>query len=374
MSVRSALFSLKLLPNQELDESVLTTVFDDHFPGIALASRVQLIDGLIFIYGANDNRLTITVRHYKSQQLVSINGEECVDSETIGKTHSLLNNSNSEKLRSKLVSALNVPKVERIPTIKKWTVVPNYYTSSDERLLEYDFDSVVFEEHSQYQHIKILGSPSLGNCLLLDDLQNLAEKDLSYTRGLMKYGEISYKDKEILILGGGDGGLLHELLKEEPKFVTMVDIDAVVLNACKKYLRGACGDTLDNFDGPNYQVIVGDCLKYMEQYIGEKRSFDFVFNDLTDIPISAQDNRDAGLDGDEDLWTFFKRILNLALKLVRPDGFYLNHAIGIGCKSTLETYEQLLRSLPVKVEFSRHSAYVPSFMEDWVFYQIWKVN
>ncbi|KAK8784968.1 hypothetical protein V5799_008666, partial [Amblyomma americanum] len=111
-----------------------------------------------------------------------------------------------------------------IPLIKRGAPVPNYYTTSDERILEYDFDKIVFEEKSKYQHVKILHSPTLGNCLLLDDLQNLAEKDINYTHGLMKYPSVSYADKEVLILGGGDGGLLCELLKEKPKYVTMVDI------------------------------------------------------------------------------------------------------------------------------------------------------
>ena len=33
-----------------------------------------------------------------------------------------------------------------------------------------------------------------------------------------------YRDKEVLILGGGDGGILCELLKEKPKFVTMAEV------------------------------------------------------------------------------------------------------------------------------------------------------
>ena len=40
----------------------------------------------------------------------------------------------------------------------------------------------------------------------------------------MQRGKIDYKDKNILILGGGDGALLNELLKESPKFVTMVEV------------------------------------------------------------------------------------------------------------------------------------------------------
>ena len=52
----------------------------------------------------------------------------------------------------------------------------------------------------------------------------LAESDIDYTKTLLGNGRENYKDKDILILGGGDGGVLNELLKESPKFVTMVEI------------------------------------------------------------------------------------------------------------------------------------------------------
>lgn len=40
----------------------------------------------------------------------------------------------------------------------------------------------------------------------------------------MQRGKENYTGKEIVILGGGDGGLLWELLKEKPKFVTMLEV------------------------------------------------------------------------------------------------------------------------------------------------------
>lgn len=52
----------------------------------------------------------------------------------------------------------------------------------------------------------------------------MAESDLTYTHAIMGYGRETYKDKTVLVLGGGDGSILHELLKESPAFVTMVDI------------------------------------------------------------------------------------------------------------------------------------------------------
>jgi spermine synthase len=124
----------------------------------------------------------------------------------------------------------------------------------DDRLLEYDIDELVFEERTPYQKIQIVHSKSLGNMLVLDDLQNISEADLIYTETLMGRGVEDYRDKEIVILGGGDGALLYELLKEKPKEVIMLEIDEVVMKACAKYMRSICGDVLDKMSGPNYEV------------------------------------------------------------------------------------------------------------------------
>lgn len=42
----------------------------------------------------------------------------------------------------------------------------------DERLLEYDIDKLVFEARSPYQKVQIVHSKSLGNLLVLDELQS----------------------------------------------------------------------------------------------------------------------------------------------------------------------------------------------------------
>jgi hypothetical protein len=50
------------------------------------------------------------------------------------------------------------------------------------------------------------------------------------------------------------------------------------------------------------------------------KTFDVVFNDLTDIPISSEQN-EVG----RRLWEFVRNILNLSLKCLKPEGKYLNH-------------------------------------------------
>ena len=83
---------------------------------------------------------------------------------------------------------------------------------------------------------------------------DLAESDLAYTQAIMGYGHEEYAGKTVLVLGGGDGGILHELLKERPAFITMVDIDGIVVSAAAKHLRGICYDSLDALKSSNYEV------------------------------------------------------------------------------------------------------------------------
>ena len=52
----------------------------------------------------------------------------------------------------------------------------------------------------------------------------LGEGDLIYTKTLCRIGHEDYTNKTVLILGGGDGGILHELRKENVGFVTMAEI------------------------------------------------------------------------------------------------------------------------------------------------------
>lgn len=111
-----------------------------------------------------------------------------------------------------------------------------------------------FDKRSPYQKIQIIHSKTLGNMLVLDELQNIAESDLIYTESLMCRGVEDYNGKEICILGGGDGALLYELLKENPKFVVMLELDEMVMVACNKYMPSICGDVLEKRKGDNYDV------------------------------------------------------------------------------------------------------------------------
>ena len=139
-----------------------------------------------------------------------------------------------------------------------------------DRLIEYNFKEVLFSCQSAFQHVLIVDTPDFGRLLLLDNYQNLAESDTeAYTHAIMNLPHEDFGGKEVLILGGGDGGLLKELmeLERKPKFVTMVDIDEVVMDACTKLMPSIAGDYMarNKRDGENYKVIVGDAIKFLKE-------------------------------------------------------------------------------------------------------------
>lgn len=56
----------------------------------------------------------------------------------------------------------------RLPALIRGAEVDRYWPTSDDRLIEYDIDRVVYEEDSAYQNIQILHSKQYGNILVLN--------------------------------------------------------------------------------------------------------------------------------------------------------------------------------------------------------------
>lgn len=110
------------------------------------------------------------------------------------------------------------------------------------------------------------------------------------------------------------------------------------------------------------QIIVGDCMDFMSKCRKEGKMFDYVIADLTDIPISPTPQGE--------LWDFIRKILNLSFSVLNPTGKYFTHGNGSSSPKSLQMFEDVLDTLDVPVTFTKTHAFIPSFLEDWVFYQI----
>ncbi|XP_059619184.1 spermine synthase isoform X1 [Phlebotomus argentipes] len=364
MSVQTILLDFSIDPERLGDEvsrkevrKRIEEALESYLPGLRFSYDMITEDGYFCVY-MDKTGVVVSVRFFVSQGLITVN-VEYFKANTEQPRVSL---ESIKSLENSLRNYLGSERSKHLPPIKRGTYIDVYLTSSDERLIEYDIDKMVFEKRSPFQKVQIVHSKVLGNMLVLDELQNLAEADLIYTETLMMRGVEQYEGKEICILGGGDGALLYELLKEKPKFVTMLEIDDVVMQACNEHLKSICGDVLERRRGPNFDIIVGDCMVALQKYIKEGRKFDYVFGDLTDVPISPTPTGE--------LWDFIRTFLEASFKVLKPSGKFMTHANGSNCPEALRMYENELNKLDPTVKYTTSKAFVPSFMEEWNFYQV----
>uniref|UniRef100_A0A667YQ97 Spermine synthase n=1 Tax=Myripristis murdjan TaxID=586833 RepID=A0A667YQ97_9TELE len=279
-----------------------------------------------------------------SRGLVTID-LQCYEEDNTAQIDNLL-----DALEKKLENLLqgSITRIKRLPALTRGGQVDRYWPTTDDRLIEYDIDRVVYDEDSAYQNIKILHSQQYGNILVLDGDVNLAESDLAYTHAIMGSGKENYAGKEVLILGGGDGGILAEVVKLKPKMITMT-----------------CGNILDNLKGDCYQILIEDCVPVLKKYVQEGRTFDYVINDLTAVPISTAPEEDS-------TWEFLRLILDLSIKVLHQNGKYFTQGNGVNQTEALSQYEAQLGRLSCPVDFTKEVVCVPSYLELWVFYTVWK--
>ena len=122
--------------------------------------------------------------------------------------------------------------------------------------------------------------------LLLDGQVQLSEVDDVYTTSLL--ADSHYQHADILILGGGDGALLAHLVHHhQPRQVTMVELDGAVMRVVRDHMHSVTKGVLDTFTTETYNVITGDALQHLSDGQKENKKYDFIFGDLTDVPIDT---------------------------------------------------------------------------------------
>ncbi len=136
----------------------------------------------------------------------------------------------------------------------------------------------LLEIQTRYQRLELYETEGFGKLLVLDGTVQLVERgEESYHEPLVHPVMLAHPGPErVLIIGGGDGGTLREVLKHGTvKKAVMVEIDDAVIDVSRRYLkidRGA-------FEDPRAEVIVGDGVEYLRNS-GEK--FDVIIIDSTD--------------------------------------------------------------------------------------------
>jgi len=96
----------------------------------------------------------------------------------------------------------------------------------------------LFKERSAFQEIEIIDNPFYGRTLFLDGLVQTTERDeFFYHEMLVHPAMVAHpRPESVLIIGGGDGGTLREVLRHPVRRALLVEIDSRVIEATRKHL------------------------------------------------------------------------------------------------------------------------------------------
>ena len=150
-------------------------------------------------------------------------------------------------------------------------------------LLKVRAEKILYKGSSRNFNEIIVGKTRLfGSVLVLKENKNytfqIAEKWDSYSEMLVHVPMCAHPNpKRILIIGGGDGSSLREVIKHETvEEIFLVDIDEKIVNLGKNIL----GVDKGAFSDPRVNVIIGNAYEFIKGYSGEK--FDIVIGDYSD--------------------------------------------------------------------------------------------
>lgn len=137
---------------------------------------------------------------------------------------------------------------------------------------------VLHTERSLYQDVLVFESSNYGNVLVLDGAIQATERDeFSYQEMITHLAMNSHPNpKKVLVIGGGDGGVLREVVKHEcVEEAVLCDIDEAVIRVAKQYLP----EMSKSYDHPKVKTFIGDGFKFLDDY---KNTFDVIITDSSD--------------------------------------------------------------------------------------------
>ncbi|GAA4352887.1 polyamine aminopropyltransferase [Kangiella taiwanensis] len=140
-------------------------------------------------------------------------------------------------------------------------------------------DEILFESKTDHQHLIIFNNEQFGRVMALDGVIQTTEKDeFIYHEMLTHVPLFAHGNaKRVLIIGGGDGGILREVLRHpEVEHVTMVEIDQAVVDMCKKYFPKHSDGA---FDDPRVDLVIDDGVDFI---VNNTQEYDVIISDSTD--------------------------------------------------------------------------------------------
>ncbi len=137
---------------------------------------------------------------------------------------------------------------------------------------------VLYRGKSTYQEILVLDTFQFGRMLVLDDIIQTTERDeFVYHEMIVHPALVAHpKPERVLVVGGGDGGTVREVLKHTSvQEVVLAEIDEKVVEVARRFLPTISS----GLDDPRVKVDIGDGIKHVK---GVRGAYDVIIVDSTD--------------------------------------------------------------------------------------------
>jgi spermidine synthase len=248
--------------------------------------------------------------------------------------------------------------ISLLPTIKEvfpltdhWKWFIEYTDPSQAHM--YGVDKYIYSGRTAYQTVEIIDTPFFGRCLILDGKIQSAEFDEYIYHETLTHPAmvLSPSPKKILVLGGGEGAMLREILRyPSVEKVVMVDIDREVVELCQKYLPSWSNGS---FSDQRVELLHVDARHYVED---TDERFDLIFSDLTE-PVE---------DGPSYL-LFTREFYCMLTEKLSANGIVALQA-GSFNPRLLDVHSALYHTLRTSFKIVRSfHVFIPSFDTDWGF-------
>ena len=208
-----------------------------------------------------------------------------------------------------------------------------------------DLGARLLATRSAFQAIEVFETEAFGHVMTIDGDLQITEMDECHYHEMMVHVPLASRPPgagapRVLIIGGGDGGCAREVLRWPGATVTLVDIDAAVLDAARRFFP-ACAAGLDD---PRTEVHVSDGAAFAAAAAARGDTYDLVICDSTDC--SAAERASGTLYTDN--------FLASVAALVKSGGFFCRNYT-----SLLWNTDEAAATLP---RYAAHFAYASPFV------------
>ncbi len=143
--------------------------------------------------------------------------------------------------------------------------------------LYFKIKRVLYSEESPFQKIEVVENEFFGKILFLDNLVQTTEKDEFFYHEMLTHPALVThpSPKNVLIIGGGDGGALRETLRYPIKKTVLVEIDKKVIEVSKKFFP----QMARSFEDKRVEIVIANGSDYVKNL---KEKFDIIIVDSSD--------------------------------------------------------------------------------------------